>query len=365
MSTPTPAAAPAALDLDKLKVYAKHVFTALSGAMTSAMIYLGDRLGLFRALAEAGPVTSEELARKTSLDERWVREWMHQQGAAGVLEHRGEGRFALSPEGVAVLANELHPAFGGGLFSKLPETMGVLAKLPDAFRTGRGLPYDALGPEGARGVERALGPWFRAFLVPVVLPKLPGVVPALEAGAQVADVGCGAGVALLTMAKAYPRSQFHGYDLSEHALSRAEENRREAGLSNVTFHHVRRDPLPADGRFALVTTIDCLHDMTDPASVMRLIRAAIRPDGTWLIVDIKAQDSYELNVEKNPMAALMYGTSVMSCMSSALSEPGGLGLGTLGLSPKRAQEMTAAAGFTRFEPADFGHPVNAFYLVRP
>jgi 2-polyprenyl-3-methyl-5-hydroxy-6-metoxy-1,4-benzoquinol methylase len=360
---PDPTAPP--LDPDKLKLFAKNIFGALGGAMTSAMIHLGDRLGLYRALAGAGSVTSEELAQKTGLDERWLREWMYQQGAAGVLEHRGEGCFALAPEGAALLAEESHPAFGAGMFGKLPETMSVLEKLPEAFRTGRGLPYDALGPEGARGVERGLGPRFKALLVPVVLPKLPGVVPALEAGAQVADVGCGAGAALLAMAKAFPKSAFHGYDISEHALARAQENRREAGIENAHFHHLRREPLPADGRFAFITTIDCLHDMTDPASVMRAIRAAIRPDTILASVIIKAYDSYEANVAKNPMAPLMYGTSVMSCMSSALSEPGGLGLGTLGLSAKKAQEMTAAAGFTRFEPADVGHPVNAFYRVRP
>jgi len=365
MSNTTSSATPEKLDPDKLKFFAKHVFTALGGAMTSAMICLGDRLGLYRALAGAGALTSAELAQKTGLDERWLREWLHQQGAAGVLEHRGEGRFALAVEGAAVLADESHPAFGAGMFANLPETMRVLDKLPEAFRTGRGLPYDALGAEGARGIERGLAPWFKALLVPVVLPKLPGVVPALEAGAQVADVGCGAGVALLAMAKAFPKSTFHGYDVSEHALARAEENKREAGITNASFHHARRDPLPADARFAFVTTIDCLHDMAHPDVTMRAIRAAIRPDGTWLVVDIKAQDSYELNVAKNPMAPLMYGTSVMTCMSSALSEPDGLGLGTLGFSATKAQAMTAAAGFTRFEPADFGHPVNAFYVVRP
>ncbi|HVP29543.1 MAG TPA: class I SAM-dependent methyltransferase [Myxococcota bacterium] len=352
-------------DPDKLKAYAKNVFGALGGAMTSAMICLGDRLGLYRALAGAGALSSDELAKKTGLSERWLREWLHQQGSAGVLEYRGEGRFALSPEGEAVLADESHPAFGAGMFAHMPERMAVLDKLPAAFRTGVGLPYDALGPEGARGIERGLAPWFRALLVPVVLPQLPGVVEALTRGAAVADVGCGAGVALLAMAKAFPRSEFHGYDVSEHALARAEENRLESGVSNARFHDARVEPLPADARFALVCTIDCLHDMTDPAAVMRAIRAAIRPDGTWLVVDIKAHDSYEANLAKNPMAPLMYGTSVMTCMSSALSEPGGLGLGTLGLSAKKAHEMTAAAGFTRFEKLDVAHPVNAFYAVRP
>jgi len=355
---------PAPLDPEKLKDYAKLVFGALGGAMTSAMIYLGDRLGLYRALAGGAPLSSEELARKTGLSERWLREWLHAQGAAGVLVHHGGGRFGLSTEGEAVLANENHPAFGAGFFSQLPQLVGVAERLPEAFRSGIGLPYDAFGPEGARGIERGIAPWFRALLVPFVLPRLEGVVQRLRDGTPAADVGCGAGVALLEMAKAFPSSEFHGYDVSRHALARAEANKAEAGVTNAHFHDATSHPLPMNGRFGFITSFDCLHDMTDPASVMRRIHGALAPDGTWLIADIKAHASYEENVAKNPMAAMMYGTSVISCMSSALSEPGGLGLGTLGFHPELAREMVREAGFTSFEPLDLGHPVNAFYVVR-
>jgi 2-polyprenyl-3-methyl-5-hydroxy-6-metoxy-1,4-benzoquinol methylase len=355
----------APLDPEALKAYAKCVFGALGGAMTSAMIYLGDRLGLYAALAKAGPVRSDELAKQTGLDERWLREWLYQQGAAGVLVHRGDERFELPPEGVAVLADESHPANGVGFFAQLPKLIGVAERLPESFRTGLGLPYDALGPEGAAGIERGIAPWFRSLLVPLALPRVPGAVPLLEGGTDVADVGCGAGVALLEMAKAFPRSRFHGYDISQHALARAEENRKRAGIDNARFHDTGRDPLPQDGRFGFVTTFDCLHDMTDPARVIAAIRRAIRDDGIWFVADIKAHPSYAANVEKNPMAAMMYGTSVLTCMSSALSEPGGLGLGTLGLHAGLARELAERAGFTRFEPLDLGHPVNAFYVVRP
>jgi 2-polyprenyl-3-methyl-5-hydroxy-6-metoxy-1,4-benzoquinol methylase len=360
MSTPS-----APIDPEALKAYAKLVFGALGGAMTSAMIYLGDRLGLYRALAGAGAVDSRELAARTGLDERWLREWIHQQGAAGVLIHRGDDRFELSPEGAAVLAQEAHPANGIGFFAQLPKMLAIAERLPESFRSGLGLPYDALGPEGAAGIERGLAPWFRALLVPFALPRVPGAVPLLEAGADVADVGCGAGVALLEMAKAFPRSRFHGYDISRHALARAEANRKEAGVGNATFHDAAADPLPEDGRFGFVTSFDCLHDMTDPAGVIRSVRRAIRDDGIWFVADIKAQPSYEQNVAKNPMAAMMYGTSVLTCMSSALSEPGGLGLGTLGLHADLARSLAEQAGFTRFETLDLGHPVNAFYVVRP
>ena len=353
------------IDNDKLKTYAKDVFGALGGAMTSAMIYLGDRMGFYKVLADEGALTSEELATKTDLDERWVREWIQQQGASGVLEYQGDGRFALSAEGVAVLANEMHPAFGAGFFAQLPQMLQVAEKLPEAFKTGRGLPYDAFGPEGAAGIERGFAPWFRTLLVPLALPKIPGVVEALDAGVDVADIGCGTGVAVLEMAKAYPNSKFVGYDISSYALDRANENLKEAGVSNARFTNAAEEPIPDDGRYGFITTFDCLHDMTDPAGIIRQIRKALRDDGTWFVADIKARPTYEENVAKNPMASMMYGTSVIACMSSALSEPGGAGLGTLGLHSELLQDMVEQAGFGSFDAIDLGHPVNAFYIVRP
>jgi hypothetical protein len=193
-------------DPEKLKGYLKTIFGSLGGAMTSALIGLGDRLGL-SAARRLGAATSAELARETGLHERW-RASGCQQGASGILDHVGDGRFALSAEGMAVLVDENHPAFGAGFFLHLPQTMAVVEKLPEAFRTGVGLPYDAFGPEGAQGIERSFAPWFRALLVPFALPKLPGVVERLREGGHVADVGCGAGVALLEMAKAFPKSEF-------------------------------------------------------------------------------------------------------------------------------------------------------------
>jgi len=353
------------LDRDRLGDYARNLFGTLSGAMTSALVYLGDRLDLFSALAGAGALTSAELADKTDLDERWLREWLRGLGAAGILEYQGEGRFWLSPEAEAVLVDEDHPANGIGFFTQLPAQMAVLERLPEAFRTGIGLPYDALGPEGARGIERGIAPFFRTRLVRSVLPRVDGLPDRLAAGVRVADVGCGGGVALIQMARAFPKSEFHGWDISAHALERAKQNQAEAGVDNVTFHDANEDPLPQDARFDFVTTFDCLHDMTRPDQVMRQIRAAISPEGTWLIADIKARASYEENVERNPMAAMMYGVSVLVCMSSSLSEPDGLGLGTLGLHADLARKMTEEAGFTRFDELEIDHPMNAFYVVRP
>jgi len=255
--------------------------------------------------------------------------------------------------------------FGAGMFAQLPHSMALLERLPESFRTGLGLPYDALGPAGAHSLERGFAPWYRGLLLPYALPRLEGVVAKLERGARAADVGCGAGVALLLMAQRFPRSEFHGFEVSRYALERAEANRSHAGAANVTFHAAGGEGLPQDASFDFVTTFDCLHDMTRPDRVMRAIRGALKPDGTWLIADIKARASYEENVAKNPMAAMMYGFSILTCLSSALSEPGGLGLGTLGLPPEVARRMCEEAGFTRFARAEIEHPINAFYEVRP
>jgi 2-polyprenyl-3-methyl-5-hydroxy-6-metoxy-1,4-benzoquinol methylase len=350
---------------DALRDFIKRVFDNMSGFAVSAMIYLGHHLGLYRAMIDGAAVSSDELAARTSLHERWVREWLHSQAAAGLIEYVGEGRFALSPIAALTLANEQSPAFVAGSFVSLPQTMAVLEPLRQSFVTGIGLPYDAFGPEGARGVEGMLAPWYRTMLVPIVLPQLDGVTPKLEHGATAADIGCGTGVALIEMAKAYPRSRFHGYEISVHALAAAEANARAADLSNVAFHDGRTDPLPEDASLDFVTAFDCLHDMTQPAEMMRAVRRAIKADGTWLIADINAKPSFEENLARNPMAAMMYGISVLSCLSSSLSDPGGAGLGTLGFSEPVARAMTEAAGFTRFRRHDFNNPVNAYYEVRP
>ncbi len=353
------------VDQDRLRAFSGRVFSMLNGAVMSAFIHLGDELGLFHALADGEALTSDALAERTGLSERWVREWLRGLGAAGILEYAGDGRFSLSPEGRCVLADDDHPACGVGLFTKLPRQIGALDRIAESFRTGIGLPYDAFGSDGARGTERGLAPWYRHTLVPVALPMLDGVVEKLERGARVADVGCGAGAALVEMAKAFPRSDFHGYELSRHALDRAEASKARADLANLWFHDVRSETLPADGSFDFVTTFDCLHDMTRPDRTIAEIRGSLAPDGTWLIADIDGAPTYEENLERNPMASLMYGFSVLSCMSSALSEPDGMGLGTLGFHEEVARQMCSEAGFTRFERLAIPHAMNAYYEVRP
>jgi len=310
-------------------------------------------------------VTSEDLARRTSLHERWVREWLYGQTAARLVDYEGDGRFSLSPVAALVLADDTSPAFAAGSFVALPSMLQILEPLRESFRSGIGLPYDAFGAEGAKGIEGMMAPWYRTMLVPLALPRLAGVVAKLEAGATAGDVGCGTGVAVIEMAKAFSRTTFHGYEISQHALAAAERHRVEADVTNVTFHDASREPLPEDASFDLLTAFDCIHDMTHPTEILRAVRRSLRPDGTYLIADINARPTFEANLADNPMAAMMYGFSVMSCLSSALSQPGGAGLGTLGFSEPVAREMTRAAGFTRFTRHDFDNPVNVFYEVRP
>jgi SAM-dependent methyltransferase len=349
---------------DEVNLFAFNVWTYKQGEVVSLMIHLGDRLGLYHALDGAGPVTAGELAQKTGLHERWLLEWLRGQAAAKLLRYHEPDRFELTPAGSAVLADEESSlAFAAGAFGE-PTSPEVASRLADAFRTGIGLSYQDLGPNAAHRTERMLGPWTRLALVPRILPALDGVTQKLERGAVAADVGCGAGVALLAMAKAYPRSRFAGYDPSSHAIGRARAKVAEAGLRNVELHVAGGEEVPREPTFDFVITFDCIHDMTRPREVIGAIRRSLRPDGTWLIKDIRSRPRFEENL-RNPMLAMFYGFSVSACMSSALSEPGGAGLGTLGFNPDVAKRMTADAGFTRFKIHDFDDAANLYYEIRP
>ena len=252
-----------------------------------------------------------------------------------------------------------------GMFHRLPQTMAALNKMPESFRTGIGHDYDSHGPEGAVGIERSFEPWTNANLIDTVIPAINGINETLASGATVADIGCGAGSAILLMGRHFPKSSFVGYDISQYALDRAADKLNASGLNNVSFSDPRKQPLPTDNSIDFITTFDCIHDMTHPAQMMQAIRAAIKPTGTWLLVDIKAHDTFALNAQKNPMAPLMYGISVLSCMSSAMSTPDGAGLGTLGFSASTAEAMAKSAGFSQFKRLDVDHSINAFYEIRP
>ena len=352
------------LDQKELEEFSLKVWKYKEGEMVSLMIHFGDRLGLYQALDGAGMMTAKALAEQTGLHERWLLEWLRNQAAAGLLEHESGDCFELSNIGREVLVNEESSLwFATGAFGE-PMHPDIIDRLADAFRTGIGLTYQDLGPTAAHQIARTLGPWSRLALVPTILPALEGVVSKLEHGGTAADVGCGAGVALTALAKAFPHSKFHGYDSSSFAIEQAKERAAKEGVENAKFHVARGEDLPDKPTFDFLITLDCIHDMTRPDKVIAAIRQTLKPEGTWLIKDIRSHPKFEENL-KNPVLAMMYGFSIASCMSSAMSEPDGMGLGTLGFNPQVARKMTQEAGFTQFKEHDFDDPANLYYEVRP
>ena len=357
------------LNEEKIGEYAGQVFDHLNSTMITALTHIGDRLGLYRAMQGAGALSSDELANKLSFTERWVREWLHGQAAIGYVDYLGDGQFQLNDEAAAVFADESSPAFAVGGLGMLPPLLGtVVPQMQKVFETGIGLTYDAFGPEFATSQERFWGPWFRNALVSAVLPDLDGVVSKLQQGALVADIGCGAAVGLVEMAKAFPNSEFRGFDNSGHALQRAAEVRDEAGVSNVKLLNPDIEPLSEQPDYDLITTFDCIHDMTHPTPAIRAIRSSLKDDGTWFVADIHAGETLEENLaQDNPMLPMLYGFSVLCCLQSSTSAPDAEGLGTVGFGEATARRMTEEAGFTRFKRIqdDPNNPLNAFYEIRP
>ncbi len=363
--TTTPSQAP---DRDAVRAFAFQVWNYKQGEMVSMMIHLGDRLGLYRAMHGKAPLSSIELAEDTGLQERWLREWLFGQAAAGLLDYHDGDRFELNAIAAEVLANEATSLeFAAGAFTS-PLDSSTIDSVAQAFETGTGLSYQQLGPCAAHRTERMLGPWARQALVPTIVPALEGLNERLTAGIDVADIGCGSGVALLALAGAYPQSRFTGIDPSAHAIERARQSALDQSITNATFvvgrgEDVGPTPDQEGAGYDFIITFDCLHDMTQPAVVTKAIKSALRADGTWLVKDIRCHEDFRQN-QRNPMLAMLYGFSISACMSSALSEPGGAGLGTVGLPPSKLEAMTSEAGFSSFKIHDFEDPANLYYEVR-
>lgn len=345
---------------------------AMTGAMTLSLIYIGDRLGLYKAMkAAGGPITSTQLAESLALSERWVREWLLQQAASRLVECDADAQhYWLTQAQQDVMVNEegpdASPYFFAGAAGGTLNLTDHRDMLLDCFKTGAGLSYDRHGKECAMGVKRELGVWTRHFLVSRV-SSIPGLLPRLEAGAKVADVGCGAGLAVCLLAAAFPKSEIHGYDISHNALELARADAESQGLGNAHLHDCSKPEgeMPSGPEFDFVLVNDALHDMAHPEQALAAIRRSIKSDGLFLIADIKGLGAPAKNIEGLPMASLMYGFSVLCCMSSGLSQEGGLGLGTLGFHAEVAEKMVHEAGFTQFEPLDWESHMNAYYLVRP
>lgn len=342
--------------------YANMIWQYRQAETVAAMIHVGDRLALFKAMANAGPLSAEQLAARTGLHPRWLLEWMRLQAAARVLAYRGDDRFELPPEANDLLANSDARGFAASSFmgGHPPEQ---LAGLMESFRTGIGKTYESEGPSAVTKSEERHRVAAERSVVPKMLPALDGVVAKLEKGAIVADVGCGDGALVIAMARAYPHATFHAMDPSRFAVEHVMRRIAENGLKNVSGFVAPAERFPTIERYDLVITFDCMHDMTQPQAAIEEIYRRLADDGTWFIKDIRSKSKFEDNL-RNPMLAMMYGFSLFSCMASAMSEPGGAGLGTLGFNPEVAERMSRKAGFTRFKLHDFRDPGNLYYEVR-
>jgi len=350
------------LDLELLGQTVQGLYGFKQGEMVSAIIHIGEQLGLFVALDESGPVTSEEFATVTGLHERWVREWLNAVSAAELAFH-DDGRFALTPEAAAALADVEHPAAMIGVFGP-PITHREVDRTIEAFRTGVGMTWNEHG-EHTCHFQAAMGAaGQQAWLVPVILDSFEGLTESLAAGISVVDVGCGAGVAASAIAAAFPASTVIGLDPSGHAIEAAAVRAAENGLDNLSFRSGTFDDLAAMEPVDLLLTLDVLHDLPRPGEAVRAARESLAEDGRWVVADIKTRGGLEDN-RKIPVLPLMYSMSILYCMSSAMSEPGGAGLGTLGLTEDVLGQLADAAGFRSCESRMFDiDPLNRYFELR-
>ena len=350
-----------AADTDRLNALLGRMVGDLGAIATGALVVLGDRLGLYKALADGGHQSPAELARRTGTRERYVREWLAAQAAAGYVEYDDDANlFHLTPEQAAVFADDDSPAAMGGAFEVLSSFWLDEPKIAEAFRTGRGVPWHDHSKCLFSGTERFFRPGYNANLVSAWLPALDGVVAKLERGALVADVGCGHGSSTIVMANAFPTSTFVGFDYHEPSVERARHAAADAGVAANTRFEVA-DARTFDGRYDLVAFFDCLHDMGDPVGASAHVRERLQPDGTWMIVEPFAHDRLRDNL--NPVGRIYYAGSTMVCTPCSLSQEVGLGLGAQA-GELRLRQVVTAGGFRRMRRAT-ETPFNLVYEARP
>ena len=346
-----------------VEMLSERLIAHKTGEMASLMAHLGIRLGLFEAMRGREAVSVDALADSTGLHRRWVLEWLRQQTAAGVTEYVDEERFHLVDEMAEMLLDDSSPAYVGWLFHPPIGGDGV-ERLAEAFRTGIGMSWDDHGEAGAHMVATSTGAQHR-LLASEVLPLMEGVVERLQTGGAAIDVGCGSGVAICELAKAFPNGAFTGIDPSATAIEKARTLVEEMGLANVELSVAAAEDLDATGRFDFAMVLDCMHDMTHPQQAADAIRGALKGDGVWLVKDVRCEDTLEGNLE-HPMSAMLYGISIAFCMSSSMSKPGGAGLGTLGFTARTAREISQKAGFSQLRTLDYSDdPLNIFFEIRP
>ncbi len=350
------------VDGDKLMQFVFRAVDEVGATLNAALVVLGDKLGLYRALAGAGPLAPAELAERTGTAERYVREWLNAQAAGGFVEYDPDsGRYTLPPEQAVALTDPASPAYLPGFFQIAVGSVLDSPKIAEAARTGAGFGWHEHVQDVHEGCERFFRPGYNANLITSWLPALDGVVAKLERGALVADVGCGHGASTILMAQAYPNSAFVGSDYHQGSIETARQRAQQAGVAD----RVRFEAAPAAAyggtEYDLVTMFDCLHDMGDPAGAARHVRGTLKPDGTWMIVEPRAGDRVEENL--NPVGRAYYAFSTLLCTPASLSQNVGLALGAQA-GEARIGDVVTAGGFTQFGRVA-ETPFNLVFEARP
>jgi SAM-dependent methyltransferase len=336
------------LNPDALNQLLGQMVNDLGAAASGALVVLGDKLGIYKALADIGPATSPQLAKKTELNERQLREWLCAQAASGYVNYEAESdTFFLTPEQVAVFADPNSPAALTGGFYAISSLYHDEPLVAESFRTGAGLPWGKHHNCLFCGVERFFRPGYQANINEHWIPALDGIERKLNAGIRVADIGCGHGISTLVMAKAFPNSQFYGFDLHPTSIDAAIRHTQEQQITNVNFSIATAKDFPGND-YGFVTVFDALHDMGDPIGAASHIKRALQADGTFMIVEPLAGDSLAENM--NPVGRIYYGLSTMICTPGSLSQEVGLALGAQA-GERRLREVLNKAGFTRVRRA--------------
>jgi SAM-dependent methyltransferase len=350
-----------AVDMEKLNAFIGKFVGDLGATVHAGMVVIGDRLGLYKALSEK-PMTSVELAKATATDERYVREWLSSQAAGGYVNYDPKSqRFSLDEEQAMALALEDSPAFIPGAFELALGSLKAVPRMTDAFRSGDGMGWHEHDADVFHGCEKFFRPGYAANLVSAWIPALDGVGRKLEAGADVADVGCGQGASTILMAKAYPKSRFIGFDYHDGSIEAARKSAERAGVADrVRFEVAKAKDYP--GRdYDFVAVFDCLHDMGDPIGAAAHVRSSLADDGTWMIVEPFAKDRLEDNL--NPVGRVYYGFSTLLCTPCSRAQEVALCLGAQA-GERRLRDVVTAGGFRRFRCAA-ETPFNLVFEARP